>query len=500
MTQEQIDKVPFAEVLSKYPQRDGAAAKADALLAGQISKSKRKIIVLDDDPTGVQTVHGISVYTDWTAQSVEAGFDEAGPLFFILTNSRGMTAQESEKTHRDIAREVAAAARKKNASFILISRSDSTLRGHYPLETLTLKNTLEEEGPIRYDGEIICPFFMEGGRYTVGNVHYVKTGDVLVPAAQTEFAADKTFGYAHSDLREWVEEKTAGAYKKESVRAVSIEDLRGAAGEGLDEAVEKITAALMEVSGFNKVIVNALSYTDVKVFAAALYRAQEAGKNFILRSAAALPKVLGGIKDKPLLTREELLVSTLAGTLAGGAGEAAPPGGLVVIGSHVQKTSRQLEILLEKKNIVQIEFDTHLVTDDSKFAQEKSRVQKLADDSIKAGKDTVIYTRRERFDLNTGNKEDELRVSMKIAAAVTGFVSALPCRPKFIIAKGGITSSEIGTVALKVKKALVLGQILPGIPVWLTGSESRFPNTPYIIFPGNVGDEGDLRKIADMLE
>jgi uncharacterized protein YgbK (DUF1537 family) len=354
---------------------------------------------------------------------------------------------------------------------------------------LTLRNTLEKEGQLPYDGEIICPFFIEGGRYTAGNIHYVKTGDILISTAETEFAADKTFGYSHSDLCEWVEEKTAGAYKKETVRAVSLEDLRS-----IPDNVERVSALLMEVDGFNKVIVNSLSYTDIKIFCAALCRALDRGKRFILRTAAAVPKVLGGIKNKPLLTREELL--------RGGSTTESENnrGGLVVIGSHVQKTSRQLEILMEKKNITPIEFNTHLVIDDAKFMEEINRVQKLCDGSIEAGKTTVIYTCRNRFDLNTGNKEDELRISMKIAAAVTGFVSALPGKPRFIIAKGGITSSEIGTSALKVKKALVLGQVLPGIPVWLTGSESRFPNTPYIIFPGNVGDEGDLRKIVDMLE
>jgi uncharacterized protein YgbK (DUF1537 family) len=314
----------------------------------------------------------------------------------------------------------------------------------------------------------------------------VKFGDTLVPAAKTEFAADKTFGYSHSDLTEWVEEKTGGAFKKETIRVVSLEDLRG-------KQVEKIASLLMEVEGFNKVIVNALDYTDIKIFSAALFQALESGKRFMLRTAAAIPKVLGGIKDRPLLTREELLGEDSYNSVNN-------RGGLIVIGSHVQKTSRQLELLLEKKNIVPIEFNTHLVLDDKKFAEERDRVQKLCNESIETGKTTVIYTCRNRFDLNTENKEDELRVAVKIAGAVTGFVSGLSGRPRFIIAKGGITSSEIGTIALKVKKALVLGQVLPGIPVWLTGSESRFPNTPYIIFPGNVGDEGDLRKIADMLE
>jgi uncharacterized protein YgbK (DUF1537 family) len=499
MAEQDLLKIPLNELLAKYPSwNDETKADADAILGAELRKNQRKIIVLDDDPTGVQTVHGISVYTHWTPENIEAGFDESNSLFFILTNSRGMTSDETSKVHADIGKTVAAVARKKNRDFILISRSDSTLRGHYPLETLTLKNTLESETGSRYDGEIICPFFIEGGRYTAGNIHYVKIQDTLVPAAQTEFAADKTFGYRHSDLTEWVEEKTVGSFKKEAVRAVSLEMLRGIPeSAGVEAGVEKIASLLMEVEGFNKVIVNALDYNDIKIFCAAFYRALSRGKRFMLRTAAAIPKVLGGVKDKPLLTREELLRGGDSGSPVEGV---KSRGGLIVIGSHVQKTSRQLELLMGKKNIVPIEFNTHLVTDDGKFAEEINRVQKLCNESIEAGKTTVVYTCRNRFDLNTGNKEDELRIAVKIAAAITGFVSGLPGRPRFIIAKGGITSSEIGTTALKVKKALVLGQVLPGIPVWLTGSESRFPNTPYIIFPGNVGGEEDLRKIADMLE
>jgi uncharacterized protein YgbK (DUF1537 family) len=486
MTEADIAKIPLAEMLSRYPPQN--TESANALIGEELAKNRRKIIVLDDDPTGVQTVHGVSVYTGWSAEDIEAGFDEPSSLFFILTNSRGMTAAETARLHKEIGRTIARTAKRKNRDFILISRSDSTLRGHYPLETRTLKDAVEaESGDFRFDGEIICPFFVEGGRYTAGNVHYVKTGEILVPAAQTEFAGDKTFGYSHSDLAWWVEEKTGGAYKKETVLAVSLEDLRK--GDG----VEAITALLKGVDNFGKVIVNALEYGDIRIFCAALYRALDAGKRFIIRSAAAVPKVLGGIGDRPLLTRAELINKDDSGQ-----GE-NKRGGLIVIGSHVRKTTRQLELLLEKKDLTAVEFNTHLVTRDEAFAEEIQRVQKLCNDSVEAGKTTVVFTSRNRFDLNTGNKEDELKVSVKIAAAVTSFVSNLPGRPRFIIAKGGITSSEIGTKALPVNKALVLGQVLPGIPVWLTGPESRFPNTPYIIFPGNVGEEGDLRRIAGML-
>jgi uncharacterized protein YgbK (DUF1537 family) len=481
MQEKNITEIPLADLLAQNAVSPVSAEETDALIAEEIRKNKRKIIVLDDDPTGVQTVHGISVYTGWTRESIAAGFDEAAPLFFILTNSRGMTAAETAKIHVDIGVAVARVAREKKRDFIIISRSDSTLRGHYPLETSTLKQTIEAESGVVFDGEIICPFFIEGGRYTAGNVHYVLTGDILIPAAQTEFAGDKTFGYHHSDITEWVEEKTGGAFPAKSVTSISIEDLR-------QGGIERTAAVLMGVQGFGKVILNALDYTDIKIFCIALFRVLDKGKRFIFRSAAAIPRVLGGVSARPLLSRNELV------------GSDNKRGGLVVIGSHVKKTTRQLETLLEKKNIVPIEFNTHFVLDDEQFNREIQRVQRLCNEALEAGKTTVVFTARNRFDLNTGNKEDELRVAVKIAGAVTSFVSNLSGKPRFIIAKGGITSSEIGTTALKVKKALVAGQVLPGVPVWLTGPESRFPNTPYIIFPGNVGDENSLKTVVDMLE
>ena len=151
MTEDKISKILYTELLSRYPALNSASLSsvaqksADEVLGKELEKNQRKIIVLDDDPTGVQTVHGISVYTGWTIENIEAGFDENNSLFFILTNSRGMTADETAKVHTEIGRNIAAVARKKNRDFILISRSDSTLRGHYPLETLTLKKTLENE-------------------------------------------------------------------------------------------------------------------------------------------------------------------------------------------------------------------------------------------------------------------------------------------------------------------------------------------------------------------
>lgn len=197
-----------AEILKEFPAVDTAAV--DALLRREIEADDTKFIVLDDDPTGVQTVHDISVYTDWTVESICSGLQEPRKLFYILTNSRGLTVEETTAVHRQIAANAAEAAARTGQHYLIMSRSDSTLRGHYPLETELLRQGLEDAGR-HVDGEILCPFFKAGGRFTIGNTHYVQYGDELVPAAQTEFAKDKSFGYTHSDLPGYIEEKTAAA-------------------------------------------------------------------------------------------------------------------------------------------------------------------------------------------------------------------------------------------------------------------------------------------------
>ncbi len=216
-----------------------------SLLKAEQQASPYKIVVLDDDPTGIQTVHGVSVFTDWTKASIQAGFKEDQSMFFILTNSRGFTEEETIQCHEEIAERVQEVADAENTPYLLISRGDSTLRGHYPLETETIKTKIESMGQKHFDGEIIIPFFKEGGRFTINNIHYVQNGTELVPAGETEFANDRTFGFASSHLGEYIEEKTNGRYQKEETIYISLEDLR-------DVAIEKITAQLSAATDFQK--------------------------------------------------------------------------------------------------------------------------------------------------------------------------------------------------------------------------------------------------------
>ena len=314
-----------------------------------------------------------------------------------------------------------------------------------------------------------------------------------MPAAKTEFAKDKTFGYSNSNLAAYIAEKTRGSFKKESVTCISLEELRG--GD-----VDKISARLKNVRDFNKIIVNAIDYVDVEIFALALLKS---GKNFIFRTAAAFTKIIGGVKDKPLLTKAELVDETNLN------------GGLIIIGSHVKKTTAQLDELKKQLGMrnAQCEIEDETITHsalrlthcppvafiefDISDLGAVDKIIRQAEENISRGKTTTIYTSRKVLDL--GDAEKNLAASVKISDSLTSIVKNLSVRPKFLIAKGGITSSDVGTKGLGVKKALVLGQVAAGVPVWKIGAESKFPDMSYIIFPGNVGAVDTLCKIVEML-
>lgn len=468
-----------AEILKSFADYD--EAQVQALFEQESASFDKKIVVLDDDPTGVQTVNSIFVYTRWNQAVFEEAFSSDNRLFFILTNSRALSVEETTSLHAAIAENIDNAAKEVGVDYVVISRSDSILRGHYPLETRVLKENIEVNSKERFDGEIICPFFQEGGRFTINNTHYVQYGDELVPAGETEFAKDKTFGYSSSDLTDWVAEKSNNVFPADGVVTVSLEELRGL-------QIEAVIGKLCSLQGFAKLVVNAIDYNDIRVFMTAFFKAVSTGKRFMFRTAAAIPKIMGDVQDKDLLQRDQLIDENNA------------HGGLVVIGSYTQKTTDQFNALKELNALHEIGFDSELYDDPQGFAVEIERVVGEAERAMADGKTAVIYTKRTPLAKTFKDKEEALRASVMISDGVTEIVSRIEIKPRFIVAKGGITSSEIGTKALRVEKALVLGQVAPGIPVWLTDSMSKFPNMPYIIFPGNVGGAETLKEIVEKIQ
>ncbi len=466
-----------ADILKSYEYPD---INIDDLLSREIKKDDHVFVVLDDDPTGVQTVHDVNVYTDWQKETLVNAFKE-DRLFFILTNSRGLSVEETTEVHRQIVENVTEACEITDKKYFFISRGDSTLRGHYPLETdLLCEGLLRQYGKV--DGDILFPFFREGNRYTLNDVHYVRYGDELVPCGETEFAKDQTFGYTSSDLKSYIEEKCQGTYKKEEVITITLDELRKADIEG-------ILDKLLKAVNHRRIIVNAIDYIDVKVFCLALYKAISRGKVFMYRTAASFVRCVGGISEKPLLKREEMVKHSSSGN-----------GGIVVVGSHTDKTTRQLNKLLELDETVAVAFRSSLVLQGEKAIEEEiNRCLAEEERIIRAGKIAVAYTERQVITLPDDTKEKALARSVRISDCLLQLVKRLSIEPSFVVAKGGITSADVGVKALAIRKAKVAGQIQPGVPVWIADETSKFPDIPYVIFPGNVGDDETLSNAVKVL-
>jgi uncharacterized protein YgbK (DUF1537 family) len=460
---EMLDKTP--------PAKSSLKSRAD--IRRQLENDNCKLVVVDDDPTGTQTVSGICVYMDWSAPVLERALARQDAVFYVSTNSRAYPEAQMRELTLDFARNLRAAADKSGVRILMASRSDSTLRGHYPAEVDCLLSGYGEQA----DGVIIAPALFEAGRYTIDDIHWVEEASGrMVMAGDTEFAKDPNFGYTKSNLREWVEEKTKGRWKARDVLSVSLETIRMRGQAGVQEV-------LMQASGGVPVILNAAAYEDIETAVPAIAAAEKAGRKFIYRCAACFVKVRGGFLDRPLLTAGELGLKT------------GP--GLVVVGSYVGKTSRQLDRLLAAGRCEALELNVNrLAESGEELRAEVSRVAGLADAALAADKTAVVYTSRA---VRKAEGREFLDFGSKVMMALCDTVKALNARPSFVIAKGGITSVEIARTGLGVKEAYVAGQIAKSVPLWELGPETKWPGIHYVVFPGNVGTDDTLREVADEL-
>lgn len=445
-------------------------------LDGPLSLAKANrldtVIVLDDNPTGAQTIYDVPVLTNWTKKVIQKEMEKQTPLFFILTNTRSLSEGNAEKLAFEIGQNICKAAQATNTRFWVISRSDSTLRGHYPVELDALELGLGLNSGIQF----IVPAFIEGGRYTVDNIHYVQRKNQLVPVSQTPYARDVIFGYQCSNLKEWVNEKTNGVVPAHEVEQISLNELRLGSLENL---VDKINQ--MEVG--TTCIVNAADYADLKFFALAILRVEIQP---ILRTAASFISALAIKTDRQLLKSREFVTP-------------GDYGGLIIAGSYVPTTSLQLKHLFENyPEVIRIEVDVQALIQNTGRKKMAAGIAQKIDREIQEGKNVVLYTSR-KLVISYSKKENR-----KIAKSVSGFLAEVVCslqvHPVFLLTKGGITSSEIATEGLGVKRSIVLGQIIKGVPVWKLGTETKFPGLSQIIFPGNVGTESSLTEIMKKLD
>src|ERR671917_236841 len=419
----------------------------------RVETSGRKVAVLDDDPTGTQTVHDVPVLTTWSVEDFRWALEQPSPTFYVLTNSRSLPEDEAAAMNREISANLAAASEGTGTDFVVTSRGDSTLRGHFPAETDALAEGLG--GGI--DGVILCPCYLEAGRLTAEDTHWVRQGEHLVPAGETEFACDASFGYAASDLRDWVEEKTAGRFKASEVAGVGLRDIR----EG---GPDRVSGILRGVEGGRPVVVNAVSYADLEVFVLGLLDAEEAGKRFLYRTGPSFVRARGGISEKGPLTAEELYRR-----------RSHHGHGLVLVGSHVALTTRQLEEALKLDGVRAVELSVPRLLEDAEREGELARVAAEVNSGL-TGSEVVVYTSREVVGGGPGWTGFEVGRAVSDALVEVMRLVDRGAPLAFVVAKGGITSSDVGTRGLDVRRAEGAGQMLPGlVSVWVLPGESAVP-------------------------
>ena len=425
-----------------------------------------KIIVLDDDPTGSQTVHSCLLLTRWDVTTLKEAILDASPLFFVLTNTRGMGARPAAEVTKEVCKNLKLALLElkeegHEVNPILVSRSDSTLRGHYPVETDAIA---EELGP--FDAHFLVPAFFEGGRITRDSVHYLMVQGRETPVHETEFAKDSVFGYQYSYLPDYVEEKTRGRIRASSVERFLLSDVRG-------ESMKR----LMNLHGNACCVVDAESQSDLDHFAAQLREAAARGKRFLFRSAASLLTALSGLPTQPVAAED----------MAQYVRNSRP--GAVIVGSHVKKTTVQLEHLLRMPGISPIEVDVERL-DEMREELLRETVSKC-ENSHAQGLTPVVYT--SRVEMRFSDQAARLAFGDRVSEFLMDVVRNLPLTIGFLISKGGITSNDVLSKGLALRTSRVLGQILPGCSVVRCPEDHpRYPYLPVVIFPGNVGDDRAL--------
>ncbi|MEJ2862087.1 four-carbon acid sugar kinase family protein [Actinomycetospora flava] len=433
-----------------------------AVPAGQVRDALAgtpTVVVLDDDPTGTQTIRDLPVLTRWGADDVDWALAQGTPAFFVLTNTRSLGPDDAAARDREVVRTCLEAARRARKDVVFASRGDSTLRGHFPLETDVIA---EETG--EPDAVILAPAYTDAGRITLDGVHWLRDGDELTPIAESEFAADATFGYRSSRLADWVAEKSGGAI-------TDVAELR----------IETLRAGPPVLPTARVIALDAVVDDDLRAAVLAILAAERDGTRFVYRVGPSFVRARVGQPEQPPIGDVEL-----RDTVGGGHG-------LVVVGSHVGRTSRQLERLAARRDLARVELDVHRVLDGDDEHLEDAAMTLVENLTTST---TLLATSRT---LVTGRDEAEsLDIARRVSAALTGVtarvVAASP--PAYVLAKGGITSSDVATASLRADRAWVRGSLLPGIvSLWAPTS-----GPPLVVFAGNVGDDDALADVVDRLE
>ncbi len=486
-----------ADILAAFPAevRIPARLVADAVAASN-AETPRMLIVLDDDPTGTQSVADLPVLTRWEVKDFTWAFGQAKPAVYVLTNTRSLDPAEAAARNEEVVRNALAAAGPADAStgsglrLGFVSRSDSTLRGHYPLEPDVIAATVADVSGEATDGVVLVPAFPDAGRVTIGGVHYMRgTGDdagTLTPVAETEFAKDASFGFTNSDMTQYVEEKSQGRIAAESVIVLDLNIIRASADPQI--TAKAIADAIHPATDSTPIIADIVTENDLRALSLGLEEAERRGKKLLYRVGPPFVRARIGQEIRAELTGAEAFAGNTP----------SEAGGLIVVGSHVGVTTRQLKALTEQHSAARIvEIDVEKLLSDAGDAHLDQTVGTVVE-ALHRG-DVIVHT--SRLLIKTDNPAESLRIARTVSAAVVAVVNRTlkTFPPRFVIAKGGITSSDVAAHGLEIRHAIVRGPMLPGIVSLWEPVDGPATGIPYIVFAGNVGDDQSLADVTRKL-
>jgi uncharacterized protein YgbK (DUF1537 family) len=458
--------------------------------------AKGKVVVIDDDPTGSQTVHSCPLLLRWDAASLAEGLAHPSPLLFLLANTRALAPVEAEARVREICRALRPALAAADTPWLVVNRGDSTLRGHFPLEVEVIAAEL---GP--FDATLLVPAFLEGGRTTVDGVHRLHGQ----PVHESAFARDRLFGYRHSHLPDWVAEKSGGRIPASAVQRIGLAELE-AGGESLRRRLAALSRNVM-------VAVDAEQPRHLAALGAAVRELVAAGaaerwgrpRRFLFQSAASL---LNGLADLP---PPPLDAAALAGLRRRDPTGADPDGaglpGLVLVGSHVPLADAQLARLLEQGGCGAVELPVERVQrvlegplPDRLLTSLEEEWRAALESQLAAGRTPVLHT--SRGEVLCRHPAERRALGLALAAVMARLAASLAPRLGYLISKGGITSHTLLADGLELAAVELQGQLLPGLSLVRApqGGVAGAAGLPVLTLPGNLGGADTLLEVWRRME
>ena len=453
-----------------------------------------KIVVIDDDPTGSQTLHGCPLLLRWDVDVLRKGLRHSSPILFVLANTRALLPDAAAARNREICQSLQLAFAAEGLApmdVLLVSRGDSTLRGHGVLEPQVIN---EELGP--FDATLHVPAFLEGGRTTVNGVHLLNG----IPVHTTSFALDKLFGYSTSDLPSWLEEKSCGCISSATVQRLSLAQLDCAAEPVAQRGGEGMKALLSWLGALHDnqpIVVDAERPEQLAALGQAVEQLRES-KRFLFRSAASLLNGLANLGPQPLAVEglARLRRRDQFGVLLPG---------MVMVGSHVPLADVQLERLLEAPQCVGLELPV------ARLAQVLESIEAdllLADfeqqqlvqlvEVLKSGRTPVLFS--SRGELGFPSAVAQLRFGNALAQLMGRLAGALLPQLGYLISKGGITTHTLLAEGLGLHLVQLEGQLLPGLSLVRALTDGGRQELPIVTFPGNLGDSQTLLDAWRLME